>query len=141
MMTREEAKEIFLNRGYIKVEGGTIFDGDKWREACSVISKWLEQEPCEDAVSRQAVKEKMMKYGFAAPDMTVTEFIEDELPPVYPAPKTGHWIKMPLIEAGQTYSHKCSLCGRRILVTDAGLSEFPYCHCGAKMVEPQESEG
>lgn len=48
MMTREEAKEIFLNRGYIKVEGGTIFDGDKWREACSVISKWLEEEPCED---------------------------------------------------------------------------------------------
>ena len=42
--------------------------------------------------------------------------------------KIGHWIKMPLIEAGQTYSHKCSLCGRRILVTNAGLSEFPYCH-------------
>jgi len=48
MMTREEAKEIFLNRGYIKVEGGTIYDANKWREACSVISKWLEQEPCED---------------------------------------------------------------------------------------------
>lgn len=55
-------------------------------------------------------------------------------------PKTGHWIKIPLIEAGQTYSHECSLCGRRILTTNAGLSEFPYCHCGAKMVEPQESE-
>lgn len=53
-------------------------------------------------------------------------------------PKTGHWIKMPLIEAGQTYSHECSLCGRRILTTNAGLSEFPYCHCGAKMIEPQE---
>jgi hypothetical protein len=55
-------------------------------------------------------------------------------------PKTGHWIKMPLIETAQTYSHECSLCGRRILTTDVGLSEFPYCHCGAKMVEPQESE-
>lgn len=40
-MTREEAKEIFLNRGYI----GGIYDGDKWREACIVISEWLEQEP------------------------------------------------------------------------------------------------
>ena len=48
--------------------------------------------------------------------------------------KKGKWIKMPLVEAGQTYSHECSLCGRRILVTDdIGLSEFPYCHCGAEM--------
>ena len=40
-MTREEAKEVFLNRGFI--DG--IYNGDKWREACVVISKWLEQEP------------------------------------------------------------------------------------------------
>jgi len=43
--------------------------------------KALSQEPCEDAVSRQVVKEQMIKYGFHAPDMTVTEFVED-LPPV-----------------------------------------------------------
>ena len=43
-MTREEAKEIFLNRGFI--DG--VYYGDKWREACVVISEWLkslEQEP------------------------------------------------------------------------------------------------
>ena len=40
-MTREEAKKVFLNRGFI--DG--IYNGDKWREACIVISKWLEQEP------------------------------------------------------------------------------------------------
>ena len=38
-------------------------------------------------ISRQAVKEQMIKYGFNAPDMTVTEFVED-LPPVKPQPKT-----------------------------------------------------
>lgn len=42
-------------------------------------------EPCGDAVSRQVVKEQMLKYGFHAPDMTVTEFVED-LPPVLPKP-------------------------------------------------------
>lgn len=47
--------------------------------------------------------------------------------------KVGKWIKLPLAEAGQTYSHECSICGRRILTTDAGLKEYPYCHCGAKM--------
>lgn len=44
-MTREEAKTVFLNRGYVEVEGGTIYDADKWRESCRVISEWLEQEP------------------------------------------------------------------------------------------------
>lgn len=39
-MTREEAKEIFLNRGFVN----GIFDGDKWRESCVVISDWLKQE-------------------------------------------------------------------------------------------------
>lgn len=38
----------------------------------------------EDCVSRQAVKKGMIKYGFRAPDMTVTEFTEDELPSVTP---------------------------------------------------------
>lgn len=37
----------------------------------------------DDAISRQVVKEQMLKYGFHAPDMTATEFVED-LPPVLP---------------------------------------------------------
>lgn len=52
-MTFEEAKKIFLDRGLVEVEGGAIVDGDKWREACYVISQWLRQQPCEDAISRQ----------------------------------------------------------------------------------------
>lgn len=43
-MTIKEAKEIFLNRGFVN----GLFDGDKWRQSIVVISKWLEQEPCED---------------------------------------------------------------------------------------------
>ena len=45
-MTREEAKEIFLNRGFI--DG--IHDGNKWRDACLVISEWLKEEPILDKV-------------------------------------------------------------------------------------------
>ena len=46
-MTFDEAKEIFLNRGYIKIinnktkEENYVFDGDKWREACLKISTLL----------------------------------------------------------------------------------------------------
>lgn len=58
-MTFEEAKNIFLNRGYIEVAGGTYYDADKWRNAIVVISKWLEQQPCEDAVSRKDVHDML----------------------------------------------------------------------------------
>ena len=43
-MTNEEAREIFLNRGFVN----GLFDGDKWRQSIVVISKWLKQEPCKE---------------------------------------------------------------------------------------------
>lgn len=41
------------------------------------IEKQPTIELCEDAISREWIKENMLKYGFLAPDMTVTEFVED----------------------------------------------------------------
>ena len=64
-MTLEEARETFLNRGWIKAEGGTYFDGDKWREAVMVISDYLQKEQCEDCISRK---------GVFIPDITVEMF-------------------------------------------------------------------
>lgn len=40
----------------------------------------------DDLISRKAVRDGMMKYGFHAPDMTVHEFVEDELPSVPDVP-------------------------------------------------------
>ena len=46
-MNFDEAKEIFLNRGYIKItdnetkEENYYFNRDKWREACLKISTLL----------------------------------------------------------------------------------------------------
>ena len=95
-MNREEA--LVKVRGYL-TDLLPIEDYDEVEE----IMTALKQEPCEDdeeldfvqphkkikvnlvvnsdTISRQAVKEQMIKYGFHAPDMTVTEFVE-ELPPV-----------------------------------------------------------
>ena len=39
-----------------------------------------------DLIDRAAVKAGMMKYGFKAPDMTVHEFVEDELPAIEAVP-------------------------------------------------------
>ena len=69
---------------------GGLESWDKCAEEHRQLAGWLkdykrllEQEPCTDAVSREVVKERMIKYGFHSPDMTVTEFVED-LPLVTP---------------------------------------------------------
>ena len=45
-----------------------------------------------DYISREAIKDAMLRYGFKAPDMTVTEFVEDELPAADVEPvRRGRW--------------------------------------------------
>lgn len=89
-MTDEEAKKIFLNRGYVEVPGGTYYDADKWREAITVISKWLEQEPFEDAISR-----KDMLAVFSQSNSLVQAWNGfEKLPPVTPKEKTGKWTRV-----------------------------------------------
>lgn len=52
-MTIKEAKEVFVNRGFIN----GVFDGDKWRESVVIISKWLEQESILDKIRTEIEKE------------------------------------------------------------------------------------
>ena len=56
---------------------------------------------------------------------------------ISPELKTGHWIKT-ISENGITSAVRCSECG----FEDNRYMLFRYCpNCGAKMFEPQESEG
>ena len=52
-MTIEEAKNILINRGFVEINGYQIYDGDKWRNAIALISKWLEQQPCENTINQK----------------------------------------------------------------------------------------
>ena len=80
-------------------------DSGMWQyEACylnkddlKVIIKALEQEPCEDAISRKTVLEQT--YNWSKDEfLRVTNPFDylrkriNSLPPVIPQPKTGHWI-------------------------------------------------
>lgn len=56
----------------------------------------LRAKPCEDCVSREAVREGMTKYGFRAALMTVAKFVEDELPSVTSKQKTGDFTRQEL---------------------------------------------
>jgi hypothetical protein len=89
-----------------------------------------------DVVSRQAVIDLMMqKWGenFSGDDAMQESIDAIRVMPSTPQePKTGHWITRPHIY-GVTY---CSECDFELKIDNTN-----YCpNCGAKMVEPQESE-
>lgn len=86
-----------------------------------------------DYIGRETIKDAMLRYGFKAPDMTVTEFVEDELPAADVEPvRHGAWY--PCFEdwRQQQEGNKCSVCGFEYYGT--GIRSFHYCpNCGAKM--------
>ena len=95
--------------------------------------------PCGDCISReQALKELKESAEYHANDSREEALLRRDrdiiraLPSVTPQePKTGHWMKSNIGGA-----KVCSVCNAHM-----GLSSFKFCpNCGAKMVEPQESE-
>jgi len=92
------------------------------KEALSAVIKALEQEPCEDAISRADAK-KYLAAPNANGDRVIYESDLDLLPSVQPEPKTGHWIDT---GSGQM----CSRCGE----IQYGYDSFRrYCaSCGCK---------
>ena len=124
------------------------------------LAEWLrdykqlkKQEPCEDAISRQAVLDLCDKktrydilYEYYEGKKCIRGWNEGkiinftqlmQLPSVIPQSKTGHWIIMD-IEDCELFMAKCSECGE--IVDSRMISKSPYCHCGAKMVDLQENE-
>ena len=88
---------------------------DETQAFCETAIKALEQKPCADMVSRDAMWEVLQRlYG------TEGELVEElmSLPPVLQMPKMGRWIK-----------DKCSICGEERALY--GLNP-PYCpDCGS----------
>ena len=107
------------------------FDKEWWNEPWVINA--LEQEPCEDAVSRKAVLDKMKERDEELSSICPKDI--RALPTVTPYPKTGYWIK--ISPAG---IYECSECGQNVMTSD--ICAYKFCHgCSAKMIEPQESEG
>ena len=97
-------------------------------EVLEFTIKTLEQEPCDDAISREAVKEGSV--------MGMYYFLGiDELPSVTPTRKKGKWCKQ-----NDDYNdwYECSECGYGSEGEMQYSSEYDvrtkYCpNCGAKM--------
>lgn len=131
-MTRKEAKEKLYMEWQKFLENNIDYAGIS--EAYKMAFKALEQQPCEDAISREAVDELSKELVHTTRDKAdfLCNFWEglQKLPPVTPQPKTGRWIEH-FDESGKWY--ECDQCH-----TDWGGS-VNYCpNCGARMVEPKE---
>lgn len=107
------------------------YDKERYREEITNLEekiKALEQETKTDTWSIKDVADTLVKHGL---------IVEQE-------PKTGHWIRWYEQKETEWYIEniphcKCSECGKEY---DPHSSQFiKYCNeCGARMVEPQESE-
>ena len=103
------------------------------RKCLEIIDKYAEQEPCEDAISREAVLDELNKWEWQELYLPIhfKENIIDVVPSVRPQePQTGHWIKK---QSGVwTHNYECSECGGMVLACEVDLPD--YCgHCGARM--------
>ena len=121
-MTKEEAIMYFKDMN--ECTYGNV-------EPIQMAIKALEQEPCDDVVSRQAVLDIVNN----PLNIRLDEIIK-KLPSVRPQePKTGSWIKNAEEWDNTNPPYICSECG------NAHLRKTDYCdQCGCRMVEPQERE-
>lgn len=111
----------------------------------------LDLTQCDDAISRQEAIEAFQIFREYESNRSNKEWIDrietvlNQLPPVNPQPKTGHWIRWYEQKENdwviENIPHcKCSECGKEY---DPHSSQsIKYCNgCGAKMIDPRiESE-
>lgn len=100
----------------------------------------LEQEPCTDAISRQAVLEVIDFYdGQNQQHFTVDNLRDDieNIPPVTPAEKVGQWIFHESFDNGHKNCNECIECSQcHTWLGHDCYAKTPYCPiCGAKMQE------
>ncbi len=122
------------------------FTGFKKGIIDSACNRILEQEPCEDAISREDALMCMTGEYLADKEYKPEDIISKHirrlraLPPVQPKLKTGHWIY-------ENYNWRCSECNEApktlgyVGTADFMTEHFKFCnHCGAKMNVTPESE-
>jgi len=131
IMTNEEAIKLLVSATY----------SDEWQgnedltTAHNMAIKALEQEPCEDCISREQAKTAIRDRFKDLPSRVEINTILNELSSVTPQPKPGHWQKISADKYSEhvAYYFRCSECGKDI------IGEHNYCpNCGCRMSEGSE---
>lgn len=138
-MTKEETVKNLLTELIDMIDNGSQRDLDRADEIGASIIKLFKQEPCTDAVSREAVLNAICdyvaleEYEDKSHTFTIRPLTKriKQLPSV--TQKSGEWIKD---ECGNVICSECKRFRR-----DCRYGHTNYCnHCGCRMFEPQESE-
>ena len=154
-MTKERIEEMrkavlpFVKKKLVEInyEGLGKYDAEEFEkdfnELLNLASKALEQQPCEDCVSREqallALTGKNLSSKNTEKLISLFNKRIKALPPVAPTYKKGKWIlnETQGVQAAGYKTYHCSECKREISSKYHGkmslLKEFPYCHFGAKM--------
>ena len=137
-MTNEEASFILANIDR------RVCD-DELNDALDVAIKALEQEPCDDCISREATIDAIYKKYIGGKDAIKNAPINDlyadgleeavdavwDMPSVQPTRPTGKWKKY--LDEGGFLQCECSNCG---LITNEPDNYCP--NCGARMGESEK---
>lgn len=110
--------------------------------------KALEQQPCEDCVSRKLLSDNLCE-GISCNECSFNEIDGecgcllqkrfDELPSVQPTRPTGKWEYVQYDYNPNIGNWHCSEC--RFMFVMSGVPEYKYCpNCGARMAESEEEE-
>lgn len=131
----------------IKVASGYCHPANVAKELAKLPS--VNPQPCEDAISRQAVFDALDNHKYSnefcekhhidwSINLSMAHIAVNDLPPATPRQKYGKWIKQTL--SVKPFGEDTVLCDQCAFMTDKD-SMYNYCpNCGARMVEPQESE-
>ena len=104
-----------------------------------LMGKYEDKEPCDDAVSREAVLDEAFEVDtkeYGRIDVVGVDAI-DALPSVTPSRHKGHWKRVSIDKYSEHahYWYECDKCGKQ------HLGNTNYCpYCGAEMVEQKESD-
>lgn len=101
-------------------------------EALEMAIKALEQNPCDNAISRQDAIRICEERGHDN-----SAYCIRQLPPVNPQPKIGHWISYNWTESGlgiTRWGIKCDQCNKQYKYGGEMGGTYSYCpNCGARM--------
>ena len=107
---------------------------------CELPSVTPKAEPCEDAISRQAVHDAIRKIGLCKCSTNEIEAVDEclrvvkALPSVTSKQRTGHWIEQEDYNLDTFYD--CSECGESFSLIDGTPTDnlYNYCpNCGCAM--------
>lgn len=117
------------------------FDMDWWNSPYTSESEELDLTTCDNAISREAAIEAFQIFREYESNRSNKEWVDrietvlNQLPPVTPQPKTGHWIEHEIKDTCRWLT--CSVCGYEWV-----NKKENFCpDCGYRMIDTHEMKG